>query len=355
MPKLGKSTEQKAESQRASRRGRSQRVRIEDIARDAGVGVMTVSRAINNPSSVSKEKLKKIRAVIAKTGYVPNMVAGSLASNRSKIIAVLNPTMRTSVFYDMIQGMWDVLDSEGYQVLLGSTDYSKEREEKLIRTFLSRQADGLVLIGAEHSEGARDFLATNDTAVVETFDLPSEPIDMVVGFSALDAAETLGRRAAEWGYRSVTIISAPKTTDNRTERRVTGFKKGLATHGVKVGARHVLMTKELSVSAGAAAMERVIAQTPDVDLVMCTNDMLAVGAVLTCQRNGWSVPERVAITGFGDIEMARVLSPSLSTVRIKGEEIGRESAKLLLQRLSGGEKRTTVMDVGFEILRRESA
>ncbi|MEM8987602.1 MAG: LacI family DNA-binding transcriptional regulator [Pseudomonadota bacterium] len=330
-------------------------VRIEDVAKVAGVGAMTVSRALNQPHTVSAEKRKLVADAIRKTGYVPNLVAGSLASSRSKIIAVINPAMRTSIFSDMTQGMWDVLEKEDYQLLLGSTDYSQRREDKLIRTFISRRVDGLVLTGASHSKSSRRQLENNNITVIETFDLPADPIDMVVGFSAFEAAAEMARLAGAWGYKNPGIITAPKTTDNRTQRRIDGFISGLKDVKLRLKKKSVCEAQALTMKAGGAALEQLLAADPTIDIVLCTNDILAVGALLACQRNGWSSPERVAVTGFGDIEIADQLSPSLTTVRVRGYEMGQRIGELMLARLQGDVAQAHICDMGFEIIRRQSA
>ena len=330
-------------------------MRIGEVAKLAGVGAMTVSRAINNPSAVSPAKLRSIEAAIKKTGYVPNLMAGSLRSNRSKIIAVLNPTMRTSIFSDLTQGMWDVFQPQGYQLLLGSTAYSIDREEQLVRAFLSRQADAIVLTAVDHTPACRNLLRNNDIAVVETFDLADDPIDMVVGFSAYDAAAEMAAYLARRGYKKIGLIAAPGAADKRAKRRVDGFVDGLKGEGLSLSKRLRHDVEELSVSAGADAIGIMIAHNPDVDAVFCTNDLLAVGAVLECHRRGWAVPARVAIAGFGDIDIASVLHPRLTTVRLSGYDMGVKTAEMLLNRLSDNAVTEKVVDMGFEIVRRESA
>lgn len=339
----------------AARRRSNGGVRIQEVAKLAGVGAMTVSRAINNPSTVSPEKRKAIEAAIKKTGYVPNFMAGSLRSNRSKIIAVLNPTMKTSIFSDLTQGMWDVLQPEGYQLLLGSTSYSLDREEQLVRAFLSQQADGVVLTAIDHTPACRALLRENDIAVVETFDLAENPIDMVVGFSAFDAAAEMAAYLAGQGYRKIGLIAAPGAADKRAKRRIDGFTKGLKEAGLGLLKRRRYDVSDLTTRAGADAIGVMMAKNPDVDAIFCTNDLLAVGAVMECQRRGWDVPSRVAIAGFGDIDIASVLHPRLTTVRLSGYDMGVKTARLLLAKLGGEPVPEKTIDMGFEIIRRESA
>ena len=342
-------------SRKATTRRKSGRVRIEDVAKLAGVGTMTVSRAINNPNSVSQEKRTAIEAAIKKTGYVPNLMAGSLAANKSKIIAVLTPLMKTSVFADLVQGMSDILDNEGYQILIGSTSYSPEREEQLVRAFLGRRVDGLVMAGVIHTQETMDLLKSANITVVETLDLADQPIDMTVGCSMFDAASDVARYLTDLGYSKIGLITPPKDLAARVKRRTDGFLAGLRKAKAPLDPDRQVETIDLSINAGAKALERLLAKMPDTDAVFCTADMLAIGALLACHRNKWKVPERIAIVGFGDIEIAADLTPSLTTIRLKGYEMGQTTAKLLLNKLHNDEIDDPRCDIGYELIRRESA
>ncbi|RMB04954.1 LacI family DNA-binding transcriptional regulator [Eilatimonas milleporae] len=335
-------------------RRKSGRVRIEDVARLAGVGAMTVSRAINNPQAVSDAKRKAIEAAILETGYVPNLMAGSLASNRSKIIAVLAPLIKTSTFSDILQGMSDTLEDEGYQLLIGSTSYSIEREERLVRAFLSRRADGIVLTGFAHTQNTRKMLEGADVAVVETLELTDAPIDMAVGCSTFRAAADMARHMADKGYRKIGLITPPKAFDARVDPRLKGFVEGLKEAGLPGIEGRQVEAGELSIDAGGRALEQLLAQHPETQAVFCSADMFAIGATLACSRNDWAVPQRVAIAGFGDTDIASQLHPSLTTIRLKGYEIGSTIANLFLRKLSGEDIAQSVWDVGYELIQRES-
>ena len=350
MPKASPQKPRKAPTRR-----KSSRVRIEEVAKLAGVSVMTVSRAINNPDAVSAEKRAAIQDAIKKTGYVPNLMAGSLRANKSKIIAVLTPLIKTSVFADIVQGMSDVLDKEGYQILIGSTAYSLEREEQLVRAFLGRRVDGVVMAGVTHTEETRKMLQSEDIAVIETVDLAERPIDMTVGCSTFNAASDVARYLTDMGYKNIGMITPPAELAERVRPRTEGFVSGLRDAGAPLDKDRQFETIELSMSAGAKALERLLQKQPDTDAVFCTADTLAIGAILACQRNGWDAPGRIAVVGFGDIEIAADISPSLTTIRIKGYEIGQMSAKLLLKKLHGEKIDDPYCDIGYELIRRESA
>ena len=159
------------------------RATLEDVASVAGVAPITVSRALRSPERVAAATRAKIDAAVKQVNYIPNLVAGSLASNRTRTVAVIIPTLANSIFTEVLQGMDDVLGPERYQVIVGNSNYSVTEEEKLVAAFLARQVDGLVLTGSSHGERVRAMLSSHPVPVVETWSTPQAPIDMSVGFS----------------------------------------------------------------------------------------------------------------------------------------------------------------------------
>ncbi|CAN0422206.1 unnamed protein product, partial [Phaeothamnion confervicola] len=160
---------------------------MEDVARLARVSMITVSRAINQPDKVAPKTRARIEAAIARLGYVPNLTAGSLASNRSRIIGAIVPTIDNSIFAETVRGLSEKLEAAGYQLLLGQTAYRENAEESLVTAFLGRRVDGMVLTGVRHSAATVKRLRAAGVPIVETWDLTKRPIDMLAGFSNREA------------------------------------------------------------------------------------------------------------------------------------------------------------------------
>ena len=337
-----------------ARSRRTVKVRMEDVARHAGVAPMTVSRAINQSHLVTPATLAQVERAIAETGYVPNRVAGSLASRQSRIIAAVNPTLKTSVFADLLHGMWDLLEPAGYQLQVGMSEFSRAREERLIRGFLSQRVDGLLLTGIDHSDAARSLLREWQVPVVEIFDFTDDPIDMLVGFSAVEAGAVMAKHLAERGYGRVGVLRAPATSDRRSERRADGFIATCRVLGIECRSDWQYRVDTLDSHSGAATFKSLITSHPELDAVFSTNDTLAIGALLECQRMGLEVPKQIAISGIGDLEISGELAPSLTTVRIRSLEMGRKAAELLLAAISGDRVEQPIVDIGVELVERES-
>jgi LacI family gluconate utilization system Gnt-I transcriptional repressor len=325
--------------------------RIEDVAAHAGLSAITVSRALRSPEKVAPETRARIMEAVEALGYIPNLAASSLASRRSGIIAVVVPTIANSVFADTVQGLSDTMTGRGFQLLLGQSAYSAETERALLAAIVGRQPDGIVLTGVARDPATRLLLERAGVPVVETWDLTPDPVDLLVGFSN----EAAGRAMAEYllakGRRRLAFVGG---ADHRAAARRAGFEAAIRAAGLAHVAA-AIREGPISYGAGRRGLDAVLAEAPDTDAVFFATDVLAVGGLLECRKLGIRVPERIAIAGLGDLEISAELQPALTTVRIPSYEIGRSAAALLLARIGGEEVASTALDLGFEIIERESA
>ncbi|AJW97371.1 LacI family DNA-binding transcriptional regulator [Burkholderia gladioli] len=328
-------------------------VTLIDVARVAGVAPMTVSRALNRPELVRADTQKKVLDAVRATGYVPNLLAGGLASNRSRLVAILVPTITNSIFADTVQAIMDGLSRFGYQTLLGLTAYSTQREEELVEAILGRRPDGIVLAGTLHSKATVERLSKAKLPVVEIWDLTSKPIDMVIGFSHEKVGKEVARHLVGKGYRSFGVVSVD---DPRGLRRLKSLKAELAVLGMAEPAVAV-MPAPATLQAGREGAGRLLeAVKPDV--IVCSSDTLAQGVLAEAASRGLRVPADLAVMGFGDLSTAAQVFPALSTVRIDGAAIGTSTAEALLARFNdAGDAAAAAVriDKGFTIVERQSA
>jgi LacI family gluconate utilization system Gnt-I transcriptional repressor len=221
------------------------------------------------------------------------------ATRRSGFVAALVPSLNNSNFADTVRGMSERFDSAGLQMLLGDTQYSLTREEDLIRAFLQRRPEAIILTGGVHSERTRGLLANAAVPIVETWDLPERPLGDVVGFSNLEAGAAMVRFLHERGRRRIGFIGGKTNFDTRGAERRVGFKQAARALGLPAD-RIVLIGKPpVTMAQGAQGMELMLARWPDVDAVACVSDLAAFGALAECQRRGVDVPGRVAIAAIG--------------------------------------------------------
>jgi len=335
---------------RRSRRGTGA-VTLHEVARIAGVAPITASRVLNTPDQVSEEVRKKVQDAIAKTGYVPNRLAGSLASSRSKLVAAVVPTIAGPVFLETIQSLTEALALKGYQLMLGQSGYADSREDALLDAIIGRRPDGIVLTGIMHSEQGRKRLASAGIPIVETWDLTPSPIDMLVGFSH----EQVGRAAlAYFKAKGRTRLAIVSGDDERAARRTQGFVA--AAKSARLPAVTVMnVPAPTTLRAGRDALNDLVASQKVFDGVFCSSDLLALGVLTEAAARGIEVPRQLSVVGFGDLAFAGDTHPALSTVRIDGTGIGRQAARFIVDRAEGREVAERVVDVGFSIVDRTSA
>ncbi|MFF7395640.1 LacI family DNA-binding transcriptional regulator [Achromobacter sp. NPDC008082] len=327
---------------------------MSDVAREAGVSLVTVSRALNTPEKVSRDTLAAVRRAIDLLGYVPNLMAGSLASNRSRIVAAIVPTISNLVFAETIEALTQTLAKDGYQLLLGQSGYSKQAEASLVDTFLGRRVDGLVLTGFSQPKALRLKLQRANVPVVQTWGLPGPGqttlIDMAVGFSNVGAGRAAARHLLARGHRALAFIGADEA---RSRQRLQGYRAEVLAAGLP-DVEAAFVPPPVQVDAAGPCLDRMLERRPDITAVFCNNDLLAAGLLFACQRHGLRVPDRLAIMGFGDLPISRAACPALSTVRIRRAEMGEQAGKMLLARLSSVALEATSADLGFEIIERSS-
>jgi LacI family transcriptional regulator, gluconate utilization system Gnt-I transcriptional repressor len=314
------------------------------VATLAGVSAITVSRVVRLPEMVAPQTRARVEAAMRELGYVPNQLAGALAGARTKSVGVLVPTIANSIFADTVQGLSDELEPLGYAVILAQSRYDADREDRMLSALLSRRPEAIIMVGSPATEDGARLLRRSGIPIVETWELPSAPLDAVADFDNFAAGVAVARHLIAQGRKSLAFIGGD---DPRATRRWNGFKETALGAGLKLPRRLIL---ERNASGSVAAL----AELPGVDAVFAANDAHAIGFLSGLRkagllRDGPAAEQVVAVVGLGDLEMGRLMSPSLSTIRVHGDAIGRTAAKLILSR--DGPRR---VDLGFELVLRES-
>lgn len=335
-------------------RSPARRITMETVGRMAGVSQVTVSRALSDPSKVSPETLSRIHEAIAATGFVPNALAGALASKKSMLISALVPSITNIVYSGMLATFSAELRARGYQILLSETGFDREDEAATVEAHLSRRPDAMLLTGVHHADRTRRMLLGAGVPVVEVWDITDTPIDLCVGFSHPEAGRAMAEYARAKGYRRAAFITAG---DERALRRGAAFAERFAQAGGE-GPVPIRGDAPASLAGGRALTAALLDEGfagGDGAIIAASSDVLAQGALIELAARGLAVPGRVAVMGFGDQEMAAALSPTLTTVRVNRDALGRAAAQALLTRIGGAAPERQVIDVGFALVERESA
>ena len=327
---------------------------MREIAERAQVTKMTVSRALRTPEKVAPETLRRIRLAMGELNFVPNQVALSLTARGSRIVPVIVPSLASSIFSDFIEELSHTLDLAGFTPVVGCSSFDVNFEEKLLFKYLGWQPRGVVLTGAFHTPETRALCRRAGLAVVQTWSLPEDPIDIAVGFSNFAAMGEMVASLRRWGYRRIGLGYVDADRNDRTADRRAGWVAALEAAGdVPVDTR--TQGAGFGAAGGAEIARGILSRHPDTDAIAFGSDVLAVGAVLECQRLGLRVPDDIAITGFGDMGLASIISPALTTVRLPVRALGRACAETLIGRMENTYHGPARVDLGFEIVRRESA
>lgn len=328
-------------------------ITLKHVAARAGVSPITVSRALNRPGVVSASLRAQVQSAVDELGYVQNRVAGALAAAGAPVIPVVVPSLSNAVFIEVIQGVQEVAQRAGYQLLLGNTEYDLDREYTWISTFLGWSPPGLIIAGMRHLERTRTLLKRWGKPVVETMEYGARPLDMNVGLSHYEAGEAMAEHLISRNYREIAFVGCRLKADYRAWQRYKGLDRALGKAGLRRRPA-VALEQPSSALLGGQALLDVLAQQPEVDAIFFANDDLAVGAILRAQREGIAVPGRVAIAGFNGLGLAELVMPALTTIVSPRLEIGSTAAQLLLDRIGGQAVRRRRVDVSFKLVARES-
>lgn len=326
--------------------GRKSKVTVREVARLAEVSESTVSRIMRSQGIVAESTRLKVMETVRALGYVPNRIAGSLASLDSRLVGVVIPSLSNIVFPEVLQGVNEGLRRSGHQAVISVSDYDIEREETLVRGILAWQPSAILITGFDHTVATRRMLDQSGVRVVEMMDIDSAPIDVAVGMSHRRAGFAAGEHLVARGYRRFGYVGHDWTLDRRARLRYDGLSEALAKAGLSIVA-HAIADGPSSVATGREQTAQLRAMGP-VDVAVYSNDDMAVGGVFHCLGGGVRVPDELALFGFNGLDIGRELPQPLSTIRSNRFSIGRRSIEAILASPDRPPTKTTV-DTGFEI------
>lgn len=301
---------------------------LRDVAAAAGVSEMTVSRVLRNRGDVSAQTRERVTNAARALGYVPNRIAGGLASQRVNLIAVVVPSLSNMVFPEVLTGITDELDDTGLQPVIGMTRYAPSREESVLYDMLSWRPSGVILAGLEHGAASQAMLRHAGIPIVEIMDSDGQGIDIVVGVSQHRAGADMARAILRAGYRRIGFLGTHMPEDHRARKRLAGFEATLAEAGIKLAAREFYQG-DSSLGKGHELTARILDRVPDLDFMYFSNDMIAAGGLLCCLGKGLDVPARIGLAGFNGIDLLDGLPMRLATTDARPHEIGRRAARII--------------------------
>ena len=326
------------------------KAKLSDVAREAGVSMMTVSRVLNGRGGASSETSERIRQVAEQLNYRPNALARALKSDHSGIIGVVVPDISNPFFPEIIRGAENVAMRHGYNLILCNVIESADRESDLMRILETQRVDGVMLCSARLPEKALlQALKQYKAAVVINRSVPSSYAGSITIDYRQGAHEAV-RHLWDAGRRKIGILAGPELSHGAAQR-LDGIRAFFASVG---GVETETVYCDPDVAGGRNGIEAMLARGTQLDALICYNDLNAAGALKACQARGISVPKQIAIVGFDGIPLSELMTPTLSTVFVDKYSIGQLGMRMLLDRLDGKFTQQNIV-MSPELIIRESS
>jgi LacI family transcriptional regulator len=328
---------------------------LRDVATAAGVHPATASRALNPGTRllVSEETAQRVTEAAERLGYRPNSVARSLRTRRSHTVGVLIPDLNNPLFPPIIRGIEDRLAQHGYVALIGNTDADPGKERLVFDQMRARHVDGFVLatatlnspILAEAAKAGLPLVLMNRTA--QDYPFSSVSVDNEQGIRAAVAHLTA------LGHSRIGHVAGPQDISTGAAR-LRGFQEAMASHGLPIGPADIVYATAYTVDEGLRCGRELLAGATDLTALIAANDMLAVGCYGALDEFELRCPEDMSVIGFNDMPFVDRLHPPLSTVRFPHTLVGTEAARLLIERIEGGEGPVKILFLAPELVVRGS-
>ncbi len=323
---------------------------IGDIAELAGVSRAAVSRYLND-GYISKEKKERIRKVIEETGYKPSVMAQTLRTKKTRLIGVILPRINSDTISSVVAGIGEILSESGYDMLIAATDMRPEKEVEYLRIFSKNRVDAVILIATVFLKDHLKILKEMTIPVV----IVGQRLE---GYSCIyhddyEAGRAVALKLLKTGRTKIGYIGVIRDDVAVGQKRFEGVEEALKSAGYPLSPEYTAIGS-FSITSGAEKTEELLGRCRNLDAIICATDRLAVGALGVLKKSGRNVPRDVALVGFGDNEIGRVTSPTISTVHFHYHESGRRAAQIVMDQLVNGSHATTEVRLGFDILGRES-
>ncbi|MEP4197104.1 MAG: LacI family DNA-binding transcriptional regulator [Aliishimia sp.] len=306
---------------------------LRDVSAASGVSEMTVSRVLRNRGDVSEATRQKVLEAAKDLGYVPNKIAGALASQRVNLVAVIIPSLSNMVFPEVLSGINATFEDSPLQPVVGVTDYQPGKEEKVLYEMLSWRPSGVIIAGLEHSDATRAMLASSGTPVVEIMDTDGRPVDSMVGISHRRAGAELAKAIIKEDYEHIGFMGTKMPLDHRARKRFEGFTEALAKAGIEIEDRD-FYSGGSALAKGREMTQAMLERSPDLDFLYYSNDMIGAGGLLWLLEQGVDIPGQIGLAGFNGVELLQGLPRQLATMDACRTEIGEAAARIILDRVA---------------------
>jgi DNA-binding LacI/PurR family transcriptional regulator len=342
--------------EKTRKRRNTGRVTLQDVANYAGVGPMTVSRALRTPEQVSDKLREIIERAVETLGYIPNRAAGALASGHSDTVAVLIPSLTDKASSRFMQALQEILNKNEFQLLLGCHEYNQSKETEILMTLLRSNPAAVVIFGSQLAEKTYQLLERANIPTVNVVGSYFKAAKITFEAAFFESAYEITRHLLERGYNNIGFIGAHM--DNRLQRQqLNGWHKAMLEH-YKNADQTVTTPDSASLQFGRYALTEILHRQPELDAVICSHEDIALGVLFECQRRLLKIPVNIAVACLDGSDSCDQTHPTLTSMRIDYQKMGREAGKMLIDMLNdneeGGEDETLSQSFSYKFEPRQS-
>lgn len=323
------------------------RVTLAEVAKLAGVGTMTVSRALRTPDQVSDKLREQIQKAVDELGYIPNKAAGALASGQSYSVAVLLPSLKEKACTDFMSSFQQQMNKKGYQLLLGYTNYSSDQEEELLQTLIASSPAAIVLFGSEHSDKTLQTLQSARVPVMEIAELNSDSTYLNVGVDHGEIGKVMTDFLIDHDFKNIGFIGA-RGNHSILRKQLRGWQNGMLKGYLPPD--HFYTTHDgPSLEFGAEGVAKLLLREQNLDAIICSHEEIAIGAMFECQRRAIKLPDELTIVCLDGSQLCEKCHPPLTAIHINYEKMGIEAAEQLISAINNQEEVFESTNIGFTL------
>jgi LacI family transcriptional regulator len=324
-------------------------VTMRDVARQAGVSINTVSRVVNDYGEVSDATRLRVLAAIEELGFRPNALARSLVSGKTQSVALIIPQITDPFFPEVVLGVESVARRQGYSVLLCNTNDDPQQEIDYINMLAAKQVDGVILCGSRLNEEQLSWAAAHQRIAAVTSRHPHGA--SVIALRGDKGLCTITSHVIELGHRRIGHVGSSIGSGSE---RTAGYREALLSHDMPIDEFAIAIVHRATIDTGRAAARELLQRRPDLTAVTCFNDLIAIGVMLACADLGRRVPDDVSVAGFDDIDLASLVTPALTTMRIPRFNLGQMAMELMLRVIADQGIHEESLSVDPELVLRQS-
>jgi LacI family transcriptional regulator, repressor for deo operon, udp, cdd, tsx, nupC, and nupG len=325
---------------------------IQDVAKMAGVSVATVSRVINNSTSVVEETRENVLQAIKKLNYEPNLLGRNLRRSQTKMILVLLPNIANPFYSKIVKGIEDVGHKNGYNVMLCNTNSNRDREKVYLEMLKNKLYDGVIFMAPELTKEELSLIGMS-YPVVQCCEYKEGTAVSHVSIDNFQASYKAVSHLISLGHKKIGIISC-KSKFVSTKQREEGYKKALEDSGLKFGTEFIEYG-DYSFKSGLRAAKQMLNRIDKPTAIFSISDMMAIGALRAVKEEGLKVPYDVAVVGFDNISFSAMCDPRLTTIAQPKYDLGCAAMELLIKQIKGELKEPKDISMEYELLIRESS